>query len=474
MDRNVFIKTKFLKTSSLALLQIVIVGNLQVLPANAIYGAALPFLYFLAIIGFFIPCSLMVAELATTRPQTGGSYIWCEQAFGSKMGFFTVCILWISNLLWYPTIFSLIAANFAYLFDVSLAQNKFFIVSFGLIFFWIFTALNCVGVKFSSKTSVVCSVLGVIIPMLLIIAGGIAWCVSGKPLAVSFNHATVLPDLFHISNPGLLIAIVISLFGIEVTAVHAGNVVNPRRDYPISLLISGVAVIALLLFSELAIAVIIPAKQLSVITGLLDALTIVFQEMHLSKYINLILLLVLLGNMGSVAAWMLGSTRGMYVACQKNHVAKFFQKVNRYEAPVGVLIAEAMIFTLVSLIFLMMPRVTDSFWLLMDLASQITLVYYIILFVSAIRLRHKPILAPGFMIPGGNRVQGLIMGLGILVSLLALGVGFLAPDDLAAADRRIFHWVSWIGLGIAFLLPLVILKAKRVSNTDLPIKNNYN
>lgn len=47
---------KFLKVGSLALLQIVIVGNLQALPANASYGASLPFLYLFAVVGFFLPC----------------------------------------------------------------------------------------------------------------------------------------------------------------------------------------------------------------------------------------------------------------------------------------------------------------------------------------------------------------------------------------------------------------------------------
>ncbi|HLX52900.1 MAG TPA: amino acid permease, partial [Aquella sp.] len=173
-------KNKFLKIGTLALLQIVIVGNLQILPANAGYGASLPFLYFLAIIGFFLPCTLMVAELATTRPQTGGAYIWCEQAFGAKVGFFAVALLWISNLLWYPSIFSLIAANFAYLFNPMLAQNKLFVVGVGILLFWGSTLLNCFGIQFSSRTSAICSVIGIILPMILIILGGIFWWVSGN------------------------------------------------------------------------------------------------------------------------------------------------------------------------------------------------------------------------------------------------------------------------------------------------------
>jgi len=448
---------KFLRIGSLALLQIVIVGNLQVLPANASYGSSLPFLYLFAVVGFFLPCVLMVAELATTRPQTGGAYIWCEQAFGSKVGFFTVCILWISNLLWYPSIFSLIAANFAYLVDVSLAQNKMFIVGFGVVLFWLVTGLNCIGIKFSSRTSIICSIMGIIIPMAVIIVGGIIWWVSGKPLAISLDSIAHFPNLSHINNLGLLIAIVISLFGIELTAVHAGNVVNPRRDYPMSLLISSILIIALLLFSELAIAVIIPSEKLNVVTGLLDALTVLFQEMHLSHLITFIFLLVLIGNMGSIVAWMLGSTRGMYIACQKNHAAKLLQRVNRHEAPIGVLIVEAIIFTMVSMVFLLFPRVTDSFWLLLDLASQVTLIYYIILFVAAIRLRYLPTFSDGFVIPGGNLVLWIVMSVGALTSLMALCAGFIPPGNLDKNGIFLFHLIMSIGLAIAMLLPALLL-----------------
>lgn len=452
---------KFLKIWSLALLQIVIVGNLQILPTNASYGSSLPFLYLFAVIGFFLPCTLMVAELATSRPQTGGAYIWCEQAFGSKVGFYTVCILWISNLLWYPSIFSLIAANFAYLFDVSLAQNKMFVVGFAVVLFWLFTGLNCIGVKFSSRTSIICSIIGIIIPMILIIAGGIMWWAFGKPLAIAFDKTAFFSDVSHINNIGLLIAIVISLFGIELTAVHAGNVVNPRRDYPISLLISSIVVLALLLLSELAIAVIIPPEKLNVVTGLLDALMVLFQEMHLSHFITLVLLLVLIGNIGSIAAWMLASTRGMYVACQKNHIAKFLQRVNRHEAPIGVLIFEAIVFTIVSTVFLLFPRVTDSFWLLLDLASQVTLIYYIILFVSAIRLRYLPVFSDGFVIPGGNLVLWIIMLVGAFTSFMALCAGFIPPENLDKSGIFLFRLIMCIGLAVAMFLPALLLILKR-------------
>lgn len=269
------------------------------------------------------------------------------------------------------------------------------------------------------------------------------------------------PDISHINNIGLLIAVVISLFGIELTAVHAGNVVNPKRDYPVSLLISSIIVLALLLLSELSIAAIIPSEKLSLVTGLLDAIVVLFQEMHLHNFVTIVLLLILIGNIGSIAAWMLGSTRGMYVACQGNHVAIFLQKVNRHEAPVGVLIFEAIIFTIVSMVFLLFPRVTDSFWLLLDLASQVTLIYYIILFASAIRLRYLPVFSDGFIIPGGNLVLWIIMLIGALTSFMALCVGFVPPENLDKSGAFLFRLIIYIGLTMTLLLPALLLFFKR-------------
>lgn len=435
---------KFISVWTLALLQVVIVGNLQILPANALYGFSLPFLYLVAVIVFFIPSLVMTAKLATQYPQTGGAYIWCEKAFGSKIGFFVIALLWISNLLWYPSIFALIASNLAYLINPALALNKLFVVSFSILFFWIITGLNCIGIQPSTRVSVLSSIMGIIIPMIIIIAFGCIWYLSGKPLAISLADSPLIPNLSNLSQFGFLIAIIISLFGLEITAVHAGDVVNPKRDYPLSLIISGIVLVVLLLGAELAIAIVIPPDQLNVVTGLLDALTFFFKHAHFVDLLFLILLLVFLGNIGSVAAWMLGSTRGMFVACQRNHVFPFLQKTNRYAAPIGVLIFEAIIFTCASSIFLIFPGVMDTFWLLLVLASQITLIYYVILFAAAIRLK----------------CFWPLMLLGILSSVASIAIGFIPPSNLNPGQIYLFDVVIIVGLVFSIVLPIIFLIKK--------------
>jgi amino acid transporter len=457
-------KKKFFGVASLVLLQVAIVANLQPLSVNATYGFTLPFLYLIAVTGFFIPCVLMVAELATNHPQTGGSYIWAEKAFGEKAGFITVAMLWISNLLWYPSIFSLIAMNAAYVFAPDLASNKIFIIGLSLSIFWTITILNCIGVKLSSRLSIAATIVGIILPIIFIIIAGLIWWLDGHAIVLTLSQTPLMPNFSKLSEMGFFIAVVTSLFGIEVPAVHAGDVKNPQRDFPRSLLIAGILLVVMLLMVELSLAIIVPPEKLSLVTGILDGIKTFLLAMHL-QYLTLpILFLILIGNIGSITAWMLGSTRGMYVACKQNHISRIMQKTNGQESPVGVLLIEGIIFTLVSGIFLILPKITDSFWLLLDLASQISIVYYIILFATCIRLRYvRKNQLNTFIIPGGNKILWLVMSIGIVTSLLAFTTGFLAPTDLSRHDSFMFHLIMVCGLLFSIIAPLVLYSRKRLA-----------
>jgi amino acid transporter len=207
----------------------------------------------------------------------------------------------------------------------------------------------------------------------------------------------------------------------------------------------------LLLGTELSIALIIPPDRLNLVSGLLDALRIFFWEIHWQHYISLMLLLVFIGNFGSVAAWMLGSTRSMFIAVKTNHVTSFLQKTNHNEAPVGILIIEACLFTLASGAFLIFYHITDSFWLLLDIASQISLIYYVILFFSAIRLcqfQYKKVIV-------------VLMFLGIFTSVCAFLTGFIPPPDLSAQEIIKFHLMMFSGLILTCLIPLLFLLSVR-------------
>src|SRR3990167_4177002 len=223
---------KPLSLLSLVAINVIAIDSLRTLPISAEYGFAAVFYYLLAAIAFFFPVSLISAELATGWPETGGVYIWVREAFGKKIGFATIWLQWFYNIVWYPTIMSLIAVTIAYVFDPSLENDKWYMLSVMVIVFWGATWVNCLGMRAASWLSDLSAIAGTLLPMLFIVALGVAWVVMGKPLQITFSAKTFFPDLSNVNNLVLLIAILYGLVGMEMSASHAREVVNPQRDYP--------------------------------------------------------------------------------------------------------------------------------------------------------------------------------------------------------------------------------------------------
>ena len=63
-------------------------------PTEAETGMHMIIFALIAAIFFFIPVSLVSAELATGWPKEGGIYIWIKKAFGDRLGFVGIWLQW--------------------------------------------------------------------------------------------------------------------------------------------------------------------------------------------------------------------------------------------------------------------------------------------------------------------------------------------------------------------------------------------
>ena len=378
-------QSKVISLFALMMINVIAVDSLRTLPISAQYGLSLIFYYVIAALLFFIPTALITAELATGWPNTGGVYLWVREAFGLKWGFLTIWLQWIYNVVWYPTILAFIAGTLAYLINPHLADNKTYTLAIILVLFWGATILNCLGMKVSSWVSILGATLGTLLPMLLIIGLGIFWVISGKPIQLSISKAAFLPDLSNIDNLSFLVAVLFGLMGMEMSAVHAGDVEEPHKNYPRALLYSAVLIIITLLCGSLAIALVVPAKQIGLVTGLIDAYGIFFKAYHLSWMLDVMAALIVLSSLSGVAAWIIGPTRGLWVAAQAGSLPTIFAKVNNKGAPVAILILQGIIFTILCSLFLFMPSVNSTYWILTALTSQLALLFYILMFAAAIK-----------------------------------------------------------------------------------------
>lgn len=454
-------KLKTLSVFALAMINVSLIASLRGLPLMAEYGLALVFFLTVAVIVFLIPTSLVSAELATGWPKRGGVYIWVREAMGERLGFLSIWLQWIQNIVFYPTALAATAATLAYLFHPSWAENKIFTLLVILIVYWGATFINFRGMKISSALSSIGVILGILIPGALIIIFTIVWLLLGNPSAISFSAGNLIPDFSNIGNIVFFSGVLLFFAGMEVSAVHTQEVKNPQKDYPRAIFLSAVIIIAVFMLGSLAVAVILPQEQISLTAGIMETFMMIFGTFKLKWVVPLLALLAAPGMIAQISTWIAGPSKGLLVTAENGDLPPFFHKTNQHGVQTNILFVQGCIVTLISLIFLFMPSVSSSFWILTALTAILYLSMYILMFISAIILRYKRAeVNRAYKIPGGNFGMWLIAGIGILGSLVAIVIGFFPPAQLQTGSMAFYEAFLAIGMIIMIGAPLILYSYK--------------
>ncbi len=445
--------SKNLGVFKLLMIAIVSVVSIRNIPIAAQYGFSLIFFYVIAGIGFFLPLLLIVRLLAIRYPHTGGSYWWIQKAFGDRLGFISVWLQWIYNIIWYPTIFAFISEVIASFMAPHLGGNKAFILCCSLVLYWIMTAMNCLGVRTVGWMSAIYATLGTLLPMIIIIGLAIAWLLSGYHSASPLTMATLLPSHHNLLNLTYFVNILFSLIGLDVIAAHGDDVKNPARTYTWGLILAGIIILASLMLSSLAICVVVPSRQINLMGGVMEAFKLFFLAHHWQHGTDFIGLAIVLGSMGIASSWMVGLARSLQVAICSNliRLPVVLQKLNRFKMPYGVLMGQGIIFTILMSIFLLFPNINNSYWILSSMTAQFALVYYVILFFAAYKLLRSEL---------GKLQQALYFGLPIFISSLGILVGFLPPDTIQGIAHHLSYELVLLVVSCIFLLPLRFILKK--------------
>ena len=130
---------------ALGMIEVTAVLSIRNYPSMAEEGWSMIGWYILGLLVFFLPLSLVGAELATGWPKGGGVYAWVREAFGESSGFISIWSEWTENVVWFPTVLSFIAGTFAYAFSASLGNNPIYNIVVMMAVFWGVTALAFFG-----------------------------------------------------------------------------------------------------------------------------------------------------------------------------------------------------------------------------------------------------------------------------------------------------------------------------------------
>jgi len=456
---------------ALAMINVAAIVSPRNLPLTADYGWAMFFFLGASIILFLIPISLVSAELATGWPEAGGVYAWVREAFGERQGFLAVWCDWSENLAWFPTVLSFIAGSLAYVINPSLASNRWFLLVVMLSFFWGATLLNFLRIEQSAKLVAFGTIVGAILPMILIICLAAVWFAKGEASAIPFSADKLLPD-FSGQQLILLGGILLTFAGVEMAGFHARETRNPKRDYPRAMLLGAVIIVTFSLLGSLAVALVVPEKQISLLSGTMQAFKDMLDAIGIGWLVKPVAIVIVLGGIAHLSPWIIGPAKGLAAVARHGYLPPALGRLSRNRIPTTGLVVQAIGGTVFSLLFLFLPNANTSYGILTAMTAQVIIVMYILMFSALVKLRYsQPGVERSYRLPGGKPGAWLICGAGVFGCAFAFVAGFFPPGDWATWDtgQKITYYAIVIG-GFFVLVapPFVVRVVKRDGWPALP------
>jgi amino acid transporter len=180
---------------------------------------------------YSLPAALMVAELATLMPVAGGYYQWVKEGLGPFWGFQAGWWAWVAS--WFDlAIYPVLFVEFSSYFIPRLQEDKLLKWIVSVAFIWIFAGLNMLGSSIVGDSSKIFLVI-VLIPFLLIVVIGV-FKMKHSPIAPFAATGLSIPSAF---GAGLFV-IMWNFAGWDGLSTVAGDIDNPRKNYPRALAIT--------------------------------------------------------------------------------------------------------------------------------------------------------------------------------------------------------------------------------------------
>ncbi len=454
-----------------------VVTSLRGLPMMAKEGLTMFFYLGFSFLFFLLPASLVAAELGGAfSKQGGGVYIWVKEAFGSRWGFTAIWLQWIQNVVWYPTTLAFAAGALAYLFmKPELATNGIYTGIVILICYWGATFITLQGTGCVSSITKYGVLFGTVLPGIFIIVLAIVWVVQGN--AVCFldtegaeqtthvlQHARFFPHITGLGSLSFLAGIILLFAGVEVHAVHANELENPSKQFPFAIFLSMIVVLLLFSLGSLAVATVLPAKDISLTAGVMQAFHDLLAKFKLHWLTPIIGFLTAFGAIGGVMSWISGPSRGLLETAKQGEIPPFMAKTNKNDMQINILLMQGIVVTVLACLYFIMKNVSVAFFLLSAMTITLYLVMYVLMYMTAIKLRiTRPDLPRSYKVPGGVPGMCIIAGIGLVGVIFSLVVGFVPPDNLPVGNPKLYIGLVAAGM-IVFVGAAFIINALKKPN----------
>ncbi len=396
-------KTNLVRTLSLPSAIAISIGGMLsgifVLPGVAfgITGPSVSLAFLVAGI-CIIPAVLSKAELATAMPKSGGTYVYIDRAFGPLFGVVSGIGLWLSLLL--KSAFSLVGLS-AYLY-VLVELNSFYTTIVAIVSLLLVLVLNLFGVKKVGDAQL--AIVGISVTSLVVL------------IVLGFNSVSVVPPTEFLSDGTLgffsgVAFLYISYAGVTKIAAIAGEISQPEKNLPRTMIISLLLIMAVYVCVSMVLVRFVDGAALS--TDIRPIYTAAAEiGGPIAGYIAGVVGVMTLLSMAN--SGLLASSRFPFAMARDGALPKVFTSISKqYLTPVFSIIVTAVVIAL-AIIFLdvvKIAKLASAFKVLMFVSVNLAVIVFRETNAQWYRPKYKSPLYPFI------QIFGILSGLFLLAFL---------------------------------------------------------
>lgn len=462
------VKSKQLSLFGLIGITMAFFGTVRSVPTLSITGWTQIFYMLVAALLFALPIALMSAELSTGFPgEEGGPQVWVKKALGEKWGFVTSWLLWVQMFFGMVMVSSTVGVLFGYVINrPQLSSNNIFIFAVILISYWGVTLLNIKFdmVKIGGNWG---AIIGVYIPFVVLVILGLWFFfkngIQQNSYLGNFKAKDLVPNFSDLGSLTYLSGIIFIFAGVEISSVHANNIENPKRNYPIAVITSVILLVIFNLVAGLTVSNAVPLGEMQ-LANITQPYLIFCKDLGLPMIlVNIISAMILIGVLVQLSAWVLGPSKSMIKVADEGNLPKFFQKRTKRNIPITFVLIQASVISLVALLYVVVPDVNSAFLIITITTTILYCVVYALIGISAIKLRYTlPDIERPFRL--GNKGNGLIWFISLL-SLISVAITMivsLIPPSILQPSQYTGYIIFQVGATVIMVaIALIIYKFKK-------------
>ena len=396
-------------------------------PASAM-GNQQFFWWIFLIVTFLLPYGLVVAELGVAFDSEGGLYDWVREGLGDKWGARCSWCYWVNFPLWVASLACMFPSIINALWGVEFSLAAKLGIEF--CFVWGVTIMATHPVAESDWIMNGGALIKVLITLVVGAAG--IWFACTHGFANDMSVSTFLPDLANVDSLTYLSIILFNFMGFEVVATFASSMKNPAHDIPKAVIAGGIAIAAIYILCGIGIGAAVPTENLSLDSGIVDAVGAMLGASHpLTIIVGVAFLVTLFANM---ICWSFGVNSVASYAARHGNMPRPFALVSKKTGmPNGAACINGLLASAVLLLQIPLGEDSDVFWVFFSMNVVFLLMSYVPMFPAFWRLRKYDARPRVFRAPFEGKLLAVALAIPAVELVLSI-VATIVPLGTSAEE----------------------------------------